>query len=200
MSLDDLYKVCPECGGEYRLEIAVCADCGVPLVLPEEVPEKPAPAHGVLPSADAFELPPSDDLVCICCRQTDALQILAGKLNAAGLAYWIDLGPYLQSLEYACLYVMPADADAAAALDEELFEGEPIEAADPEELATCPACGVRHSPGARECESCGLNLGDERYFPLSRACERCGAVVAIFAGPRCPNCGATLPAREEPIL
>ena len=33
-------KLCPECGSEYYAHISACADCGVPLEMPEEIGKK----------------------------------------------------------------------------------------------------------------------------------------------------------------
>ncbi len=196
------HKVCPRCGGEYRLDIEVCADCGVELVFPDEAPAEVALASSPEDETDdtfflsdypVFELPPSDELVCICCRYPRSLLHLSRQLAAAGISHRVDPTPQEREIEIGCLYVQPADGDAAAAVDAELFGGTPIEEVDPEELTVCPACGTEHSPETLECSGCGLRLGPELVF-VDRTCERCGAVVAIESAARCPNCGARLPA------
>jgi hypothetical protein len=195
------HKVCPRCGGEYRLEAEVCADCGVRLVFPDEVPtevvgedspEEENDSDLPIFTGPCFELPPSDDLVCVCCRSPRALRRLSRKLDAASIAHRIDAAPYDSSLEIGCLYVQPADGDAAAAVDALEFGGTPIEEADLAELATCPACGAEYPPGALECSGCGLRTGADT-IGLDRTCQRCGAVVGQSSRDRCPNCAARLP-------
>jgi ribosomal protein L37E len=195
------HKVCPRCGGEYRLEIDACADCGIPLVFPGEAPAEAAREETPQEENDdvslftgpGFELPPSDDLVCVCCRSPRALRHLSRQLDAASIAHRIDAAPYDRSIEIGCLYVQPADGDAAAAVDALEFGGTPIEEADLAELATCPACGAEYPPGALECSGCGLRTGADTVG-LDRTCERCGAVVGQSSRDRCPNCAARLPA------
>jgi hypothetical protein len=193
------YKTCPRCGGEYLLTAEVCADCGGPLAVRGEVSD-PAPEKGeearTFHVPESLVLPPSNDLVCLCCRSLEAAESLAERLAAADIPHRLDPGPFGPSLKVACLYVWPADADAAAAIDDELFGGAPVEESDRAELATCPACGAEHSPEAPECSSCGLQF--DAALPPDVTCERCGAVVAALAGPRCPNCGAALPRGDGP--
>lgn len=193
------YKVCPRCGGEYRLEIERCVDCGIELVFPGEegtgegeaeaaeewVEEDPAAA---LPyTGPLHELPPSDDLVCICCAHAGPLQALSQELDEAGIAHRLEPAPFGMS-EVGCLYVLQRDGDAAAAID--AGQGRvPLD--DPElqaELSTCPVCGAAHSLEARECPGCGLGLSGPI---LEAACSRCGAVVRVAAA-SCPNCAAAL--------
>ena len=192
------YKVCPQCGGEYRLDIERCADCGTVLVLPaegmtgeeeEEADERPQPGSGLVeaPPFDGplHELPPSDDLVCVSCRYVNTLHQLSQALDEAGIFHRLEPAPY-GSREVGCLLVLPADADAAADIDDG-FTGPPLDGDDPPaELTVCPACGATHSLNAKECGVCGLGFGSEGL--LASTCYRCGAAVWLTAS-RCPNCG-----------
>jgi ribosomal protein L40E len=207
------YKVCPRCGGEYRLDAERCADCGVELVFPDAAPAVAArldlpqeEAEDDLPFAGPLhELPPSDDEVCVCCRSTRALLHLSRELDTAEIAHRVEVASHGSSVNmgaggsagtsitfFGCLYVLPAHGDAAAAIDAELFGGVSVEAAAAE-LTVCPACGTPRPPGALECSECGLVLGsDTEAVGLDPICPRCGAVVGT-GGAHCPNCGAGLP-------
>jgi predicted amidophosphoribosyltransferase len=196
------YKVCPRCGGEYRLDIERCADCEVDLVFPAEAEETLLEAEPDLePDLDLpLEVPfvsplhtltLDDDLVCVCCRYLGALQALSGALNDAGIAHCLD--PLQSRKGAACLFVLPADGDAAAAIDAGLWNA-PLLDDDPElraELTVCPACGTPHALGVTECRGCGLVLGGGPGI-VDQTCSRCGAVIG-FKAPSCPNCGAALP-------
>jgi predicted amidophosphoribosyltransferase len=201
------FKVCPRCGGEYRLDARICADCGSALVLPDEEDarvEQDAAAGG--PEAEQwlevdpdlvenlpysgvyYELPPSDDLVCICCRFVRQVQRLSLDLDRAQIPHRIDPAPFGDST-INCLYALPADGDRAAAMDDALWSV-PLEGSDSADLSVCPACAKTYLPGARECSGCGLvvGLGPD----LDKTCSRCGAVI----GPavlHCPNCAADMP-------
>jgi ribosomal protein L40E len=193
------YKVCPRCDGEYRLDAAICADCGIELVFPGDLSEDwaeeladPEPDPPSLPFAGPLhKLSPSDDLVCICCRHLRSLVVLSGALDDAGIAHCLEA---LRSKKgAACLYVRPIDGDAAAEIDARLVS-EPLVLDDPElraELTVCPACGASHALGATECRDCGLVVGGTPDV-VDRTCARCGAVIG-FATPTCPNCGVALP-------
>ncbi|HEX3531870.1 MAG TPA: hypothetical protein VH988_32835 [Thermoanaerobaculia bacterium] len=202
------HKVCPRCGGEYRLGIERCADCGVELVFPaelsEDAEEEPAEADldfalEVPFAAPLHSLEPSDDLVCVCCRYLRALQALSRALDDAGIAHCLEplrstkTWRRSRRSEAACLYVLPADGDAAAAIDAGLGSV-PLVEDDPNlraELTVCPACGTPHALGVTECRGCGLVLGGA-VDAVDRTCSRCGAVIG-FATPSCPNCEAALP-------
>lgn len=194
------YKVCPHCGGEYRLDAVLCADCGVELVFPEELDEAPEDAPvdpdldlpPALPFAGPLhKLAPSDDLICICCRPLGPLETLSGELDNAGIAHCLER--LLSKRGAACLYVLPADSDAAAAIDARLWSA-PVFDNSPElraELTACPACGTPHALDAIECRGCGLVVGGDREI-LDQTCARCGAVIG-FATSNCPNCGVAMP-------
>jgi predicted amidophosphoribosyltransferase len=193
------YRVCPECGGEYRLEIERCADCGVELVEPGEEEEEeqiaaelPSPldsqeeemalAYFAVPPR--HELPASDDLVCLCCTSFSSLTDLSARLDDAGIGHRIERGPYEKLSTRACLYLRPQDCDAA-----ERLWGDP-EAAD-EALATdlraCPACGTSLPLGVSLCPGCDLEFSSPEA-----GCPHCGAVV-IPRSASCPNCGSAIP-------
>jgi hypothetical protein len=199
----ELYKVCPECAGEYRLDIERCADCGAVLVFPgeagaeaeeetaeeaEEWPEADPDADLDLPfDGPRHELPPSDDLVCVSCHTIRALQALSQALDEAGFSHRLDPAPYGKP-GVGCLYVLPRDGDAAAVIDAGM-NGSPLaadELPDDDDL-----------PGLR----CGA-LPQRRRLPRLRSrfsspvmgptCAVCGAVVWVPTA-SCPNCAAVLP-------
>lgn len=198
------FKVCPRCGGEYRLDVERCADCGTPLVFPDEAgaaaDEAEAEGAEEWPEAELDEdvdlpfdgplreLPPSDDLVCVSCNALRPLQALSQSLDEAGISHRLDPAPYGKP-GVGCLYVLPRDGDATAAVDAAM-NGSPLDGAElPVDLTTCPACGAAHSLNAAECPSCGLGLSG----PVAGApCPVCGAVVWVATG-SCPNCAAVLP-------
>jgi ribosomal protein L37E len=197
------HKVCPRCGGEYRLDAERCADCGDRLVYPEEAEAAAEIALRATPGTEDAEdnfsftgplylLPPSDELVCLCCSTDRPLQVLSAELNEAGIAHRLDPAPYGKSIHDWCLYVLPEDGDAAAAIEADGW-GPPIEEVDPAEPSVCPACGTPHPSGALECANCGLGLGlPADFYARDPACPRCGAVVGRLVD-RCPNCGMPLP-------
>lgn len=204
------YKVCPRCGGEYRLEAESCADCGCALVFAdeelaadEEAEDETAGSDGReetwhevdpdfvenLPySGVVYELPPSDDLVCICCRSASRVQRVSQALDQAQISHRLDPAPY-GSRGVNCLYVLPTDGDRAASIDDALWSA-PLDGSAVEELSSCPACGKPHPPGARECSGCGLILGAGPGIDTS--CTRCGAVIGVDVL-HCPNCAAEMP-------
>jgi hypothetical protein len=219
------YKICPDCGGEYRLDIERCADCGIVLVFPgqapalredEEEPVRAAPEllHTLPYPGPLHELPPSDDLVCICCRPIDTLQSLSLLLNEAGIAHRIDPAPFYPTLfsddthpidDYkrpprkayrptvvcGCLYTLPPDGDAAAAVDDGMWKSAFDDPNLERDLTVCPACETPHARDANQCTHCGLVLGTKDVL-LDRTCQRCGAIVGLPVS-RCPSCDAALP-------
>jgi hypothetical protein len=124
----DPYKVCPECGGEYRLEILRCPDCDVDLktaLAERQVAEEPEELYDELPTEEekqsAFimpapprhEIPASDDLVCLCCGALSELAALWPALDDAGIGHRIERAPYRKFDADCCLYLRPEDCDAA---------------------------------------------------------------------------------------
>lgn len=208
------YKVCPECGGEYRREIERCADCGIALVEPSAVeaaeddfsaeaerhadvqPYDDREIYGAELAAVTFprpprhELPPSDDLVCFCCRSFPFLASFSDALDDAGIAHRIERGPFERLETRACLYLRPMDCEAA----------EDLMASPEEEIAAvastaraCPACGTSLQSGVSDCPGCGLAFGT----PVEVPCPRCGAILdsGLTLTGGCPNCGSAIDAR-----
>jgi len=200
------YKVCPQCGGEFRPEIARCADCGVELVEPgeeetregdpsAEVPEefldkeeaeKEAPGF---PEPPRHEIPASDDLVCLCCGPFSVLVSLSAKLDSSIIGHRIERGPYERSSTHACLYLRPEDCVAAERIWDAESRADKDFAAD---VRTCPACGMSLPRNASGCPECDLSF---EVMP-EVSCRRCGAIL-IGAGKRCPNCGSAVPTAPE---
>src|SRR4029453_7660659 len=101
----ELYKVCPEGGGEYQYTVATCVDCGVPLVFPEEIARR-----------DASELRLSPGLVRVRTAPILWVRALAADLARAGIPYAVDRRRAREE-GFLSLYVHPRDREAAAELD-----------------------------------------------------------------------------------
>jgi uncharacterized OB-fold protein len=198
------YKVCPQCGGEYRPEIERCADCGAFLVEPsaaeraeDEFADDEEPladarrsddedlyaaelAVPTFPEPPRHELPPSDDLVCLYCGSFPYLSELSASLDDARIAHRIERGPYERLKTRACLYLRPMDCDAAERLMKEAGDE------TPGDDRACPSCGASLTRGAASCPACGLE-----FYDPERTCAHCGAVVASWTS-GCPNCGMAM--------
>jgi hypothetical protein len=183
------FKVCPECGGEFRRDIERCADCGVGLVEPSAVPAIEAEqtleeveVRAEFPGPPLHQISSSDDLVCFFCGPFNVLAGLSAALDAAAIGHRIERGPYERSDTHACLYLEAKDCERA----ERIAESPEATLEDGEAERKCPACGSALPPGAKECWGCGL----EFHNPEVR-CRRCAAIVS-YGGKRCPNCGTRL--------
>jgi predicted amidophosphoribosyltransferase len=151
--MEDMLKMCPACGTEYRPEVRACADCNTRLVLKQEIERAREP------------LPFSDRLVAVQTETLDWIKALADALNHAGIRCHIrstgavDDGRTMgTSFHYHTLYVQPDDAEAAQRLDRELL-GDAAEEEVKEDGRVCAACGALRRAGANECMECGLLLG-----------------------------------------
>jgi predicted amidophosphoribosyltransferase len=185
------FKVCPQCGGEFRRDVERCADCGVGLVEPSAVEESEEEAEipeeevrGEFPGPPLHQIPASDDLVCFLCGPFNILASLSAAFDANAIGHRIERGPYERSDSQACLYLEAKDCATAERIAESPDATREEAAAD----RKCAACNSALPPGAKECWGCGLEL----YNPEVR-CRRCGAIVS-YGGKRCPNCGTRLDA------
>ncbi len=193
------YKVCPECGADFRPEIERCAYCGVELVKPgkdedpdpeelsEEVSQGKAEERLTFPHPPRHEIPASDDLVCLCCGSFSFLTSLSAKLDEAGIGHRIELGPYETSATNACLYLDPEDCDTAEEIWDAANDADEDFTSDGR---TCSACGTSLPRNAPDCPECGLSFD----IVPEVTCRHCGAIL-VGAGKRCPNCGSVIRAR-----
>lgn len=189
------FKVCPECGGEFRRDVERCADCGVGLVEPSEAEEEESEEEGEIPAEEVevrtefpapplHQIPASDDLVCYYCGPFRVLAGLSAAFDAAAIGHRIERGPYERSKAQACLYLEAKDCAMADRVAESPEASREEAAAERE----CPACGGALPAGAKECGGCGLQFGSPEV-----QCRRCGAILMVgWRG--CPNCGTRLDA------
>jgi len=192
------FKVCPECGVEHVHSALVCSDCQVALVLASEVGEAPPPAP----------LPSAAELTRVAVGSPWEMERLALELQQAGISSRVDApspgAPASRSLANTAprgsgarlaLYVLPDDAEPAAAVIRGLLLEDPSGEAGPARLGeagparegeareACPACGAPIAAGAAECADCGL-----AFVAVEEPCSFCGAAWTPEAT-ACPRCG-----------
>ena len=164
MSSHALYKICPECGTEYRPMATRCADCDVELVHRESL------AQAI---AERDHFPEISELECIRVAPIEWVQGLSNALQERGVGHRV--GPATSAdapegqrpdlfgdAQLFGLYVLPDDAATARELDGSIagriLPEEAPELAEGEEEA-CPACGTPLAAHATECSDCGLSFG-----------------------------------------
>lgn len=155
--MDDAVKLCPECDAEYHPGIAVCADCGVPLVLKTAVRDAQQP------------LPFSDELVAVQTETLPWIKQLADRLAKAGIRCHVQpahvvKAPHLDRADYYhTLYVRPQHLGIAQRLDQSLHADASQDntwtaGASPPDASTCPACGSPFMNAQGICADCGLHV------------------------------------------
>jgi hypothetical protein len=170
------FRICVDCGEEYRPEIAVCADCGGALqdryehegqaAAPEPSVEAPSDPSEEFTQTLLFDenatrlVEPADTLVAqgIACRirQNQAVRrapSAAGDAQrdaaAARVGYWLCVRPEDVAAALVSLGLPPPGT------------AEEAQAASAAESRPCPACGGVVAGREVECPDCGLMLGDE---------------------------------------
>jgi uncharacterized protein with PIN domain len=167
-----MFKVCPDCRGEFQSWVERCPDCNVALQLG---------SADALPAAPARELPPARELSCVERGDPRALHEIAERLQLAGISCRIDAYPPDEPIRLGGrrgsgvattfgLYVRPADAERATELrtqhiQQSLPESVGYEVAAGTELHDCPACGEPIAETARECAACGLEFPEAGSEP-----------------------------------
>jgi RNA polymerase subunit RPABC4/transcription elongation factor Spt4 len=183
-----LFKVCRECGEEYRPEILRCADCGGELTAQyaagtDEQGEAMEPAAVAAPRPEAAEaIDPAELRTLHVADRAAELEPLARALGEAAVRFLVRASPF----QFALL-VRDADVPRASELLRPLLEPADAGEAAAEESGppACPACGEVLLQASAECPACGLGLAGAGQRP----CVRCGKPVAGDAQ-QCPQCGA----------
>jgi ribosomal protein L32 len=179
-------RVCPECGEEFRPEIAVCSDCGAALqdrwedegnADEGDAPIAP-PAPVAAPDADGKYVP-----IHFSERAAD-LEPLAQRLGSAGVPFRVKA-----AVRSFVLLARDEDQDRVASLLADLVGSAPHASTEDFDPASgyrrCPACGQALGAGAVECPECGLGIGSEAD---DATCPECGSPRP--PGAACPSCGA----------
>ncbi len=155
-------KICPSCGAEHVLAAEKCLDCDVVLELGE--------AGGATGEPEADALPPATELAPVVTdRAAWELERMALVLQEAGIPCRIETHPLDADVGASgsggttlCIYVLPADRDAAIERVQEhraaSLPGDHEPARFGQTLEACPACGTPLTEGAEECADCGLEF------------------------------------------
>ena len=158
--MDSGMKICPRCRCEYFATVEQCADCGVALVDPGNLPAEPT----------TEELPPASEMVPLRIASVPFASALSDMLQAAGISHRLDSASVAKEDEKdgrarrqshdqgVAVFVLPEDLEAAREIDAEFLRVQiPDQPADPSHSEEhCPACGDPLAPDAAECPGCGL--------------------------------------------
>jgi hypothetical protein len=169
-----LFRVCRECGEEFRPEVPVCTDCGGPLEdRDDEMVATPAPEE---PLIEATRPPQGTPRWLHRTSSAAEMEPLAARLAAAQIPFAVR-----GSINAFDLLIPDEHMETAR----EVLRGALPSAAElnPEgAFARCPACEAELAPGAQLCPDCGLSVGTQP------TCSRCGGLLDMTAK-ACASCG-----------
>ncbi|MGH0035738.1 MAG: hypothetical protein ACQGVK_12000 [Myxococcota bacterium] len=163
MESEALYKICPECGTDYRPMATRCSDCDVELVHRESL------AAAI---AEREHFPEASELDCIRVAPIEWVQGLSGALQQRGVGHRVEPATAADApdgqrpdlfgeAQLYGLFVLADDAPLARELDDaiaaRIMPEEAPELAEGEEEC-CPACGSALAAHATECGDCGLSF------------------------------------------
>ncbi|HEV7671066.1 MAG TPA: zinc ribbon domain-containing protein [Thermoanaerobaculia bacterium] len=170
-----LIRYCARCRSEFQMQVLECLDCGGPTdIRDDEVPFE-YPEADLLPRRQAPEDDEDED------EEDDEdgpqepepaipLDAEVVMVRAASYDWILDLADALAPREIPVriqksaagetygLFVRVEDAEAAAAIDREVYLASLREEIPELREGACPACGTDLPPGAAECPECGLIL------------------------------------------
>ncbi len=150
-------KYCPECSSEYYAHILECADCGVPLITPEEF-------EAARQRRKRFEGEGDQEAVAIKQDEKNWIKELHRVLTDKGYSCRMTVTPGCtpgKCGESFLLIVPKEEAESAIKCIDEYHQELHPELKESEELAAqgkCPACGFDAGFDAMECSDCGLPL------------------------------------------
>ncbi|MCF6158082.1 MAG: hypothetical protein E3K32_05820 [wastewater metagenome] len=150
-------KLCPECGSEYYAYILTCADCSVPLVMPEEIEKEKNKKPDIA-------MPLNEEWVTIREEGIEGVRELSDLLTRNDIFCKIVLAPGCSTGKCGCRYLLLAlkeNAQIAHDCIEEFHTQKYPEIKASQEWESqgrCPACGFSVNPDMKECPDCGLLL------------------------------------------
>ncbi len=163
MSAENI-KCCPECGSEYYAYIATCADCDVPLILPEEAEKEQMKERSKKPHRAVTS---HDEWVAVREDAIEGIRELSDFLSGEGIFCKVMLAPGCSTGKCGCRYLLLTareDAPVAHNCIEEFYARKHPEIKTSQEWESegrCPACGYCVGHGTKECPDCGLRLMTE---------------------------------------
>lgn len=150
-------KVCPDCATEYFAHIKACADCGTPLLLPEEI-------RKAQEEKDWCRKRELQDRVPVRDGDLQWMQELQSVLIESGIPCSVSTGDGCNNRcsggKHYLLVSSPDLKRARDRIDQYYAEIHPEIQASQEMVrqGRCPACGSPVVPDAVECSDCGLTL------------------------------------------
>lgn len=164
------YRVCRDCGEEFRPEIARCSDCGGELSEVYEEGSGPVASPAPLESAPASEADLADFRPIFVGAQASLLVPLAERLREATVTFRLAEEVADPERGTASFSLLVREGDRARALRAlaPLLGGEAEEARfhaveshfeEGDRYGRCPACDTEIGKGVTECPECGLVVG-----------------------------------------